>query len=66
MSRSDQDERARNRARYPLIYGALQEMREVFGEDVKLICGVSIDGATVGREPYPGWFEQWRKKLESW
>jgi hypothetical protein len=68
MSHSDLEEQAKkNRERYPLIYAAFVEasqMLQVFGE-VKLLCGISIDGAAVGKQPHPGWFEQERAALES-
>jgi hypothetical protein len=65
MSRSDYDERAkRNRERYPSIYRALEEIREIFGADCKLICGVSSEGR-VGSELVPGWLEKQRKEIES-
>lgn len=56
---------AKNREQFPLIFAVLAEWREIFGQGVKLIYGVSIDGKTVGKEPSPGYFEEKRKQLES-
>lgn len=60
MSPSEQAEK--NRREYPHLYAALQEVRDVFGEDARLMNGIQKDGKTVGREPWKGFFDNIRRK----